>query len=72
MKITEEKLTILEMQGMAKGFHEDSDFKDLIRLARLGLKYEQMQEDRQKLLSWAREEKIPVVANTVPSPPGAR
>lgn len=35
--ITEEKLMVLEVQGLKAGFNEDCDFKDLIRLARLGL-----------------------------------
>jgi len=37
---------------------------ELLRLSRLGLKYEQMQKDRAAILALAREKKIPVIAVT--------
>lgn len=67
--IDEEKLDILQTQGWAKGFREDCDFNDLIRLARLGLQAEaeglfalrDMRMRNKALADWAEQFAIPAL-----------
>lgn len=66
--ITEKDLDFLEPRIQGASFHSwETEYppipiKDLVRLARLGLRFEQMQKDRAALLTWARQKKIPVMS----------
>lgn len=63
MKLTKERLECWWQEFAVHGASEEEE-DEIMRLALLGLKYEQMQKDRKALLTWAREKKIPVVSLT--------